>query len=130
MDEADSVAGVVDDSAHRWDREPPAWRGEAEEDTSALGLRPPVAEVVDDRLTDVGRKRHRLVATGLAVHDELTGSPVEVVEHHRRDLSGAQPEAGEEKKDRVVPSPLVACPIATFEQASEHVGSDALRQRA
>jgi hypothetical protein len=58
--------------------------------------------MLDDRLADVARQRELVAPVGLAVDDDLPGTPIEIVEPQTRDLDRAQPQPCEQQQDRIV----------------------------
>ena len=56
------------------------------------GRRPPVLQVGNDRLADIGGQRQSFGASSLAGDPKLAGAPVDVIEPERGDLAGAQPQ--------------------------------------
>ncbi len=84
----------------------------AQEHRAALCPRTATPEDAGHRGADVGRERESIVTTALTVHDQLPGSPIDVVEGQPGDLAGPQPEACQHQQDGVVPptqlGPLVA----------------------
>ncbi len=63
----------------------------------------------------------------LAVHNDLAGTPLQVVETQRRHFGGAQAETGQRGDDREVAAPAESPAIASGEQAPDVVGLEAGR---
>src|SRR6478609_11830054 len=85
--------------------EGPGRRDDPQEHLTARGtVRPAPSQVGDDRLTDVGWQRKVMHATALAVNPHLAGPPVEVLQAQAANLPGPQPEAKQDKQNRVVPA--------------------------
>ena len=87
------------------------------------------AQVRGDRLADIDRQRQLVHAVALAVHRELPGPPVQVVEAQRRDLVRPQPEPQDQHDHRVVTSTGGTSPITRAQQRLRLRRSDPLRQQ-
>jgi hypothetical protein len=67
---------------------------------------PPVLQVRDDRVADVGRQWEQFPAAVFrAGHGDLALAPVDVLQHKPCDLSRAQAQPGQHGQDRQVPQP-------------------------
>jgi hypothetical protein len=80
-----------------------------------------VPQVVHDSLADVVRQRQHLLTLPLATDEELTRPPVDVTELQPGHLPSAEPQADEQRQDRVVPTSGAAMPIATAQQPPDLV---------
>jgi hypothetical protein len=95
----------------------PGDRGDlAHEDGPALDLGSVLAQVVHQRRSDVGSKRQAVPPSALAGHDNLSCSPVDVVEAEAHHLPAAQSESAQQHHDRVVPAPDGPSAIAGVQQ--------------
>jgi hypothetical protein len=50
------------------------------------------AQIPDKRLADIDRQRHRVLTMSFAVHQQLTRTPIDIIQPDRGDLPGAQAE--------------------------------------
>jgi len=76
----------------------PNWGNSSQEHLPMHGdLRAAPPQIRDDRLADVARQREAVLVTSLAVHHDLAGPPVDVIEAEAGDLAGAQPEAKQDE---------------------------------
>ena len=67
-----------------------------------------MGEVGDEGLADIDGQRETFDAAALAVHHELAGPPVDVVELQPGDLGGPQTETGQQDQHGVVTKPWPA----------------------
>jgi hypothetical protein len=72
----------------------------------------PIAQIGRDRLADIGRQRQLLNAVALAMHPELAGAPVDVLQRQGGDLADTQPEPNEHRQDRKVAASADGAPVA------------------
>jgi hypothetical protein len=49
-------------------------------------------QILDKRLADVDRQRHRVVAMSHAAHEQLARTPIDIIKPDRGDLPGPQAE--------------------------------------
>jgi hypothetical protein len=63
------------------------------------------AQIGGRRITNIGGQRQALGTAALSPHNELSGSPVDVVELKRSDLACAQSEPDENGQDREIAPP-------------------------
>ena len=103
-------------------------REQADEDGATLHAGRALAKVRRDRRAHVCRKGHALGPVSLAVHDDLSNLPLQVVEAQGRHFGGAQAETGQRGDDRKVAEPSEGPAIADGEHALDMVGLEARRQ--
>ena len=97
------VAGAIDGPAH-CRRAHRSERGAgAKEQRSGRRAGPAPPEVSGDRLPNVDGEGKAFVATPLAMHDDLAGAPVEVLETERDDLPDSKPESPQAVQHGIVP---------------------------
>ena len=65
----------------------------------------------------------------LAAHQQLTRPPIDIVKLDRRDLTGPQPQPGEQQQHREIASADQPLPITCREHPGDRPGSQPLRQR-
>jgi hypothetical protein len=123
------LAGGSHHLAHTCGSEP-TQQGEHPQEHLALGAPGAAsAEIGGYRRSDVGRQWQTLLGVPLAPHDDLSSSPLDVIEAEGRDFGGSQPEAGEQHQDGVVAPADRAAPIAAGQQRRYLSGSKTPRQR-
>lgn len=88
----------------------------------------PTAQVAGDSLTHVRGQRESLGPVALAPHKNLTGTPVDVVQPQDGDLTGAQPEPGQQQQHRVVASPDCTATVTYSQQTPYLLGFERLWQ--
>ena len=96
--------------------------GEAHEERTALRSGRAPMEVRHEPGTHIGREGHALSPASLALHDELSDTPVHVVEAQGRHFGGAQAETGQRGDDREVTAAAEGTAIARGEQSSDVLG--------
>ena len=73
-----------------------------QEYVAALAAAAPALQVGGERPADVDGQRQPVAPAALADHDQLPGTPIDVLERQRRDLAGAQSQPHQQRQDRVV----------------------------
>ncbi len=108
----------------------PAVRGaDAGEDLPGGTARPAASQPSSDRLARLDRERQALDLRALAPHDELSSSPVDVVEAKAGDLTGAKAQATQQRQDGEVAPSERGSPVAAAEQGCHVAGIERPRQR-
>jgi hypothetical protein len=105
--------GVEDNIGYSADRQRPVRGMDPHEHGASLGRvwsTPP--EPGGDRGAHIGRQRQLLNAVALTHNRELAPPPVDVVQSELGDLTGAQPEPGQQEQDRVISPTRRRVPIA------------------
>ena len=85
-------------------------------------------QIPDQRLADIDRQRQPVQTVALPANDQLTTPPVEILELHRGNLPGAQPEPHQQQQDRVIPPSDRPPPVAAGQQAAHDPRLDPARQ--
>src|SRR5712692_10106360 len=123
-----ALAGGSHHLAHTFGSEP-TQRGEHPQEHLALGAPGAAsAEIGGYRRSDVGWQWQALLGVSLATHDDLSSSPLDVIEAEGRDFCGSQPEAGEQHQNGIVAAAYRAAPIAAGQQRRYLSGSKTTRQ--
>ena len=102
-DKTGAQPGVVGDLAHpgaaqRAMRSPDSHE-HAASDRALRATRP---EIGDDRLADIDQQRQPVRPGVLAMHDDLSSAPVDVIKRQSRHLADPQPETGQEHQHREI----------------------------
>ena len=74
-------------------RQRPERRAHGQEHMQVAAHWATLAQIVDQRLANIGRERQPLVAVTLAAHDQLAGTPVDVRQLELGDLARTHPQA-------------------------------------
>jgi len=84
--------------------------------------------ICHDRLPDVGGQRQPLAAISLAVHGDLTASPVHVLQPQRRELARPQSKPDQHRQDRQVAATYHRVLVSRGQQGSDLIGVQRLGQ--
>ena len=126
--EAGPLRGGGHDMRHAGGTERCQGSEQADEDGATLHAGRAPAKVRRDRRAHVCRQGHALGPVSLAVHDDLSNTPLQVVEAQGRHFGGAQAETDQRGDDRKVAESSKGPAIADGEQALDVVGLEARRQ--
>lgn len=100
-----------------------------QEHLSRVALWPTSLEIAGDRLAHIYRQRQPVLPSAFAVHHQLAGPPVDVIQQQAGHLVPAQPKSHQHDNHGVVPSPQRGASIARTEQRADLRRGDPLRQR-
>jgi hypothetical protein len=84
----------------------------AEKHTSTGALRPAASQIVGNRLADIHGERQLGTAASLSAYCDGPGLPVQVLQSESGDLTGTQPQSGEQKNNCKIPLALRRLSVA------------------
>jgi hypothetical protein len=87
-----------------------------------------VAQILRDRLADIGRQRQPLDAAAFAAHDDLPRPPVKVVELKPGDLATAHSQPHQHHQDREIATPSHRRAVAAVQQPADLLAVEPTRQ--
>jgi hypothetical protein len=94
-------------------------RADPDEHELRVAARTAALKPARERLANIRRKRHPLVAAALPADQQFPAAPVDVSEPKRSDLAGAQPQPREQGDDHVIATPDPCTSIARGQQSSQ-----------
>jgi hypothetical protein len=100
-----------------------------DEDPSRRAARACVPEIADQSLADLPRQREAILLRPFTPHCDLTGTPIDILQFQRHDLTGTKTQASQEKQDGIVASTRGVGPIAGLQELLDLIRGERLRQR-